>query len=49
MNKVPFFPVMTILLSQLLGLYQENNGDYTFFSLSQVITMIFNFLSVCVF
>lgn len=48
MNKVPCFPVMAIPLSQLLGLSQENNGNYTFFSLSQVSTVSLNFLSVCV-
>lgn len=49
MNKVPCFPVMAIPLSQLLGLSQENNGNYTFFSLSQVSTVSLNFLSVCVY
>lgn len=49
MNKVPYFPVMTIPLSQLLGLSWENSRDYTVFSLSQVSTVSLNFLSMCVF
>lgn len=48
MNKVPFFPVMAIPLSQLLGL-SWNSCDYTVSSLSQVSTVSLNFLSMCVF